>query len=94
MLIAILTFNIIIIAIVLVPPFLEDASAQRSAADSNGQIAFETNIDNSRSQIYVMNPDGSNQHNISNNPADGSYQRNLSNNETLDKFPNWAQVIK
>jgi len=44
-------------------------SAQTSNGHSNGLIAFSTNRNGVPGEIYVMNPDGSGQHNLTNSPA-------------------------
>ena len=50
-------------------PVFRGASAQSSNGKFNGLIAFSTNRNGPAGEIYVMNPDGSNQHNITNSPA-------------------------
>ena len=49
-------------------PVFDHASAQNSAA-SNGRIAFVSNRNGPPGEIYVMNPDGSDQRNITNSPV-------------------------
>jgi TolB protein len=49
-------------------PAFERASAQ-SPGKFNGKIAFVSNRNGPPGEIYVMNPDGSNQTNITNSPA-------------------------
>src|SRR6266849_9217787 len=48
-------------------PVFDRASAQ--SAKFNGKIAFVTNRNGPSGEIYVMNPDGSGQRNITNSPA-------------------------
>src|SRR5437667_69225 len=50
-------------------PVFDRAAAQNSTAKFNGKIAFVTNRNGPPGEIYVMNPDGSNQQNITNSPA-------------------------
>jgi hypothetical protein len=53
---------------VLIPLFLQNNYASAIVfPEKNAQIAFVSNRDNGNQEIYVMNADGSNQHNISNN---------------------------
>ena len=47
-------------------PAFRRVSAQSSTGKSNGLIAFSTNRNGPSGKIYVMNPDGSNQHGITN----------------------------
>jgi hypothetical protein len=49
-------------------PMFDRASAQNSTK-FNGKIAFVTNRNGPPGEIYVMNPDGTNQQNITNSPA-------------------------
>src|SRR6266849_3506138 len=48
-------------------PVFDRASAQ--SAKFNGKIAFVTNRNGPPGEIYVMNPDGSGQRNLTNSPA-------------------------
>ncbi|MDX6576289.1 MAG: hypothetical protein QOE96_2242 [Blastocatellia bacterium] len=50
-------------------PGFDRAAAQNSNAKFNGKIAFVSNRNGPSGEIYVMNPDGSNQRNITNSPA-------------------------
>ena len=50
-------------------PAFHGASAQSSTGKFNGLIAFSTNRNGPSGKIYVMNPDGSNQHGITNSPG-------------------------
>jgi len=50
-------------------PVFDLASAQNSNAKFNGKIAFVSNRNGPPGEIYVMNPDGTNQQNITNSPA-------------------------
>src|SRR5205085_1473449 len=50
-------------------PAFHGASAQSSTGKFNGLIAFGTNRNGPSGKIYVMNPDGSNQHGITNSPG-------------------------
>lgn len=50
-------------------PVLRGVSAQSSTGKFNGLIAFSTNRNGPPGEIYVMNPDGSNQRNLTNSPA-------------------------
>ena len=50
-------------------PLFDRAAAQNSNPKFNGKIAFVTNRNGPPGEIYVMNPDGSGQRNITNSPA-------------------------
>src|SRR5438067_12434298 len=50
-------------------PMFDGAIAQNAAGKFNGLIAFVTNRNGPPGEIYVMNPDGGNQRNITNSPA-------------------------
>src|SRR5882724_3501608 len=50
-------------------PAFRRVSAQSSNGKNNGLIAFSTNRNGPSGKIYVMNPDGSNQHGITNSPG-------------------------
>src|SRR6266850_1750287 len=50
-------------------PVFDRAAAQNSNPKFNGKIAFVTNRNGPPGEIYVMNPDGTNQKNITNSPA-------------------------
>src|SRR6267143_6961599 len=50
-------------------PVFDRAAAQNSKPKFNGKIAFVTNRNGPPGEIYVMNPDGSGQRNITNSPA-------------------------
>src|SRR5437773_5497300 len=53
----------------LVWPKYPHASAQSSSQKFNGLIAFVSNRNGPPGEIYVMDPDGKNQRNITNSPA-------------------------
>src|SRR5882672_823214 len=50
-------------------PVFDRAAAQNSNPKFNGKIAFVTNRNGPPGEIYVMNPDGSDQRNITKSPA-------------------------
>jgi Tol biopolymer transport system component len=50
-------------------PANQSSSAQSPPLNFNGKIAFVTNRNGPPGEIYVMNPDGSGQQNITNSPA-------------------------
>jgi Tol biopolymer transport system component len=50
-------------------PVFDHVSAQNSTATLNGKIAFVSNRNGPPGEIYLMNPDGSDQRNITNSPA-------------------------
>src|SRR5436309_363007 len=50
-------------------PMFDGAIAQNAAGKFNGLIAFVSNRNGPPGEIYVMNPDGSGQRNITNSPA-------------------------
>src|SRR5947209_15738020 len=50
-------------------PVFDRAAAQDSNPKFNGKIAFVTNRNGPPGEIYVMNPDGSDQRNITKSPA-------------------------
>src|SRR5882762_12008741 len=50
-------------------PVFDRAAAQNSNPKFNGKIAFVSNRNGPSGEIYVMNPDGSGQRNITNSPA-------------------------
>ena len=58
-----LAFALVVASVTLVP------AGRAAFPGANGKIAFETNRDGNF-EIYSMNPDGSGQTNLTNNPAD------------------------
>lgn len=66
-LVLVLTLIAVILLCVLAWPGYPHASAQ--AAKYNGRIAFVTSRNGPPGEIYVMDPDGKNQRNITNTPA-------------------------
>ncbi len=73
--VAIPILSSIITAIALAPLFFDNASAMTQNRN-DGQIAFVTNRDGNF-EVYVMNANGSDQHDISNNTA-------------IDDYPSWS----
>ncbi len=59
------------------PLFLQGKAFAGTYPGRNGQIAFTATRDGGRQQVYVMDPDGYNQQDISNSPGQ-------------DAHPNWS----
>src|SRR6267154_5132237 len=62
-------FVVVCLAAALAWPAYLPSSAQNPSLSFNGKIAFVTNRNGPSGEIYVMNPDGTNQRNITNSPA-------------------------
>jgi TolB protein len=68
-LLLVLVFVMVCLLGLLAWPVYQSSSAQNPPLNFNGKIAFVSNRNGPSGEIYVMNPDGSNQQNITNSPA-------------------------